>query len=152
VHEVVAESLLEFGCHEVVTRTRSSQDGEMDLEPEEIEEEGNDDETQSTCSEVLSKGEEIQGTAFALDVKEIPEVDQNGTSNGEERECSNVLGGDDTAHAEASQQQPLPPFASEWIMSLLVELDIGEDTEGHEEDEGGVEQDESCLANMRVVK
>jgi hypothetical protein len=103
MHKVVTESFLEFGGHKVVAGTGSRQDGEMNLEPEEIEEEWNYDEAQSTCSEVLAKGEEIQGTTFAIDIKEIPEIDQNGTANGEKGESTDIFGGDDTAHAETGQ-------------------------------------------------
>lgn len=152
MHEIVAQSLLKFRGHKVVTRPRSGQDGEVNLEPEEIEEEGNDDETQSSCRKVLAKGEKIQSSTFAFDVEEIPEIDQNSTTDGEEGECTDILCGDDAAHAEAGQQQPLPPFAAKWGMSLLVKLDVGEDAERHEEDQGGVKENESCLADVGVVK
>lgn len=139
MHEVVTQSLLEFGGHKVVAGTRSGQDGEMDLKPEEVEEEWNDDEAYSACGKVLPKGEKIQSSTFTLNIEKVPEVDQNRATDGEEGESTDILGGYDTAHAEAGQQQPLPPFAAKWGMSLLVKLDIGQDAEGHEEDEGGIE-------------
>lgn len=37
-------------------------------------------------------------------------------------------------------------------MSLLVEFDVAEYTECHEEDECGIEKDQTSLADMRVIE
>lgn len=41
-HDIVAECLLKFRGHEVVTRTGLGENGKMDLEPEKVQEERND--------------------------------------------------------------------------------------------------------------
>ena len=54
-HYVVAQSLLELWCHEVVARAGPAQDSEVDLEPEQVEKERNNDEAHNTSSKVLAK-------------------------------------------------------------------------------------------------
>ena len=49
-HDVVAESLLELGAHEVVAGTGAVEDGEVNLEPEEVEHEGNNNQTSDTSA------------------------------------------------------------------------------------------------------
>lgn len=124
----------------------------MDLEPEEVEEEGNDDQTDSTGDKMLAKGEEIQCSFTSVDIEKTPEVKTYGTSNGEEGECTDILCGDDTAHGEPCQEEPLPPFPAKGFMSLLEKSDVGKNAQGHEEDESRIEEDQSGLSNVGVVE
>lgn len=42
-HDVVTQRLLEFGRHEIISRSRAGKNREVNLEPEEVEDEGHDD-------------------------------------------------------------------------------------------------------------
>jgi hypothetical protein len=99
-HDVVAESLLELGAHEVVTRARAVEDGEVDLEPEEVEHERNDDQTSNTSSQVLAELGQTESALSTVDVEKRPEVNGDWNTDGEEGEGTNVLGRDDTAEAD----------------------------------------------------
>lgn len=151
-HDVVAERLLEFGAHKVVAGTGSGQDGEVDLEPEEVQHEGNDNQTSDTGSQVLAEFGQTEGALSAVDVEKRPEVNGDGDTDGEEGEGTNVLGRDDTAEADTGQEQPLPPLAAKGGMAELVEADVAEHRKSHEEDQRGVEQDQSGLANVCIVE
>jgi hypothetical protein len=151
-HDVVAESLLELGAHEIVTRTGAVEDGEVDLEPEEVEHEGDDNQTSDTSSQVLAELGQTESALSAVDVEQRPEVNGDGNTNGEEGEGTDVLGRDDTAEADTGQEEPLPPLAAEGGMAELVEADITPDRESHEQDERGIEENESGLANVGIVE
>lgn len=151
-HDVVAESLLELGAHEVVTGTGAVEDGEMDLEPEEVEHERDDDQTSDTSTQVLAELGQTESALSTVDVEKRPEVNGDGDADGEEGEGTDVLCRDDAAEADTSQEQPLPPLAAEGDVAELVEADVAPDGQSHEENEGGVEKNESCLANMGVVE
>ena len=103
-HDVVAEGLLEFRSHKVITWTRSVQDGEMDLEPEQVQEERNDDESNGACGKVFSKVWETQLSLSALDIQKIPEIKCDWHTNAEECENSDVFCGNDAAQAHSGQE------------------------------------------------
>jgi hypothetical protein len=151
-HQVVAKSLLELGCHEIVTRTRSGENGEVDLEPEEVHQERNDDKADDASSQVLSEFRNGQRTLLAVDVEQIPEIDDYRHTNREEGEGANILRADNTRHANAGQQKPFPPLSTERRMSELVESDVAKHTQCHEENQSGIQQDKTCLSDVRVVK
>ena len=64
----------------------------MYLEPEEVEEEWDYDQAKGPSDEVLPEGEEIEGALSAVDVEEIPQVEDDGTADGEEGECADIFG------------------------------------------------------------
>lgn len=148
MHQVITKSLLKLRAHEIVSRTRPRQDGKMYLEPEEVEEERDNDKSHGASGEVLAKSDKVQSPFLAVDVQQIPEVNKDSTTDGEEGEGSHVFRGDDAAHAETRQQQPFPPFSAERFMSLFVESDIAQDAQSHEENEGGVKKNQSSLSHM----
>ncbi len=92
VHQVVGQAFLELGCHEVVAWAGARENCEVDLEPEEVEEEGDYDQADSPRNEVLTEGEEIEGALSAVDVEEIPQVEKNGTADSEEGERADIFG------------------------------------------------------------
>lgn len=67
-HDIVTQSLLELGGHEVVARSGLAQDCKMDLEPEKVEEEWNDDETHSAGSKVFTELGQAQCALAPIDV------------------------------------------------------------------------------------
>lgn len=151
-HGIVAKSLLELGGHELITRSGPGEDSEVDLEPEEVEEEGNDDKGNQTSGKVLDPGVHIKSTLATVDIQQVPQVDQDGSTNGHEGEETNVLGRDDAAHAETSQEQPLPPLTAKWLVTQLIETDIAQNAESHRQHQGGVQEDQAVLANVSIVK
>jgi hypothetical protein len=151
-HDIVAEGLLELGAHKVVTRAGAVEDGEVDLEPEEVEHEGDDDQTSDTSSQVLAELGKAESALSAVDVEQRPEVNCDWDTDGEESEGTNVLGRDDTAEADTGQEEPLPPLAAEGGVTELVEANVAPDRESHEQDKSGIEEDESGLANVGVVE
>lgn len=124
----------------------------MDLEPEQVEEERHYNQTECSSRKVFAKCRQVQGTSFSVDVEKSPQVDGDRIADGQEHEETDILGGNDTTHIEAGQQEPFPPFSAKRLMSKLVEFNVAEHTEGHEEDQRGVEKDESSLTDMRIVK
>lgn len=151
-HEVVAQCLLEFRRHEIITGTRSGKDGEVDLEPEEVHHERHNDESNDASAEVLAKSRDAQRALLAVDVEQVPEVDDDRHTDREEGEGTDVLGANNAGHADTSQKKPLPPLPTKRRMTELVETDVAQNAQGHEENQSGIEQDEASLTNVRVVK
>jgi hypothetical protein len=151
-HDVVAEGLLEFGCHEVVTRTGSVENSEVNLEPEEVEQERHDDQAKGTGSKVLAELLHTDSTAGSVDVEKIPEIDNDSTTNGNESKDTDVLDRNIARKSEAGKDKPLPPLAGEGLMSKLVPLDVEEKTASHGENQSSIQKDKSGLSNMGVVK
>ena len=73
-HNIVAQRLLELRRHEIVSGSGPREDREMNLEPEKIKEEGNDDETNGSGSKVLSEFHEGEGALATVDVHQVPQV------------------------------------------------------------------------------
>lgn len=151
-HDVVAKGLLEFGRHEVVTRTRSVENSEVNLEPKKVEQERQDDQAKGTGSKVLAELLQTNSTAGSVDVEKIPEVDNDGTANGNESKDTNVLDRDIARKSETGKDKPLPPLAGEGLMSKLVPLDVEKKTASHGENESSIQEDKSGLSNMGIVK
>lgn len=151
-HDVVAESLLEFRAHKVVARAGTGKNGKVDLEPEEVEQEGNDNQTSDASSQVLAKLGQSEGALSAVDVEKRPKINGDGDTNGEEGEGTDILCRDDTAEADTGQEQPLPPLAAEGSVTELVEANVAPDRESHEENEGGIKENESGLTNVCIVE
>lgn len=151
-HKVVAQGLLELWCHEVVTRARPREYGEVNLEPEEIHHERNNDKSDDARAKVFSKGRDAQRTLLAVDVEQVPEVDDDGYTDGEEGEGADILGANNARHADTSQEEPLPPLAAKGIVSQLVESNVAQNAQSHEEHQCRIQQDETSLSNVRVVE
>ena len=120
----------------------------MDLEPEQIEEEWYNDETNHSSAKVLAECWEIKRSSFSVDIKQIPQVDRNGTTDSQKDEKTNIFCRDHTAHIETRQQKPFPPFSSKRIVTLLVESDIAVNACGHKEDQSCVEKNQTSLTNV----
>ena len=54
-HGVIAERGLELRAHEVITGARLGENSKMDLEPEEVDEKGDDNQSERTSSEMGTK-------------------------------------------------------------------------------------------------
>jgi hypothetical protein len=137
-HNVVAQGLLEFRSHEIITRTGSVENGKVNLEPEEVEQERHDDQTKSPSGKVLGKFLQADGTTRSVNVKEVPEVNNNGRANGNEGKYTNVLDRDIARQSKSGKDEPLPPLSGERLMSELVPLDVEEETAGHGEDQSSI--------------
>jgi hypothetical protein len=151
-HDIVAQGLLEFGSHEIVTRTGAVEDSEVDLEPEEVEQEGHDDQTKGTSSEVLGELLHADGTAGSVDVKKIPEVDNNSRANGDEGKDTDILDRNVARKSESGKNKPLPPLSGERLVSEFVPLDVKEKTAGHGKNQSSIQKDKSGLANVGVIE
>jgi hypothetical protein len=151
-HEVITQRLLELGRHEVITRARLGEDGEVNLEPEEVEQERDEDETERAGGEVLAEIDQRERALATVDIEKIPEVNGDSSSDSEEGEGTDILGGDNAAERKASEKEPLPPLPSERLVSQLIEPDIAEQTTRHRKDERRIQKNQSRLSNMRVIK
>ena len=60
-------------------------------------------------------------------VKKIPEVNCNGTSDGDESKETDVFGGYDEGERNACCNEPSPPGWREWLMSISIEEDVHPD-------------------------
>lgn len=101
---------------------------------------------------MLSKFLQSQCALAAVDIHEIPEVDEDGQANGNEGEEADVFDGDDAAEGDASDQKPLPPFPTKWNVSKLIEFNVGVNRCSHEKDQRGIEKNEASLTNMGVIE
>ncbi len=133
-HQIVGKSFLKFWCHEIISWSGSVQDGKVYLEPEQVHQERNDDQPNDARSEVLAEIRKTERSTPSVNVQQLPEVDHDWHANREEREGSNILRADDAAHADTSQQQPLPPLPAERIVAKLVKPDVAENARCHEQD------------------
>lgn len=152
VHDIVRQGFLELRRHELVAGTRSRQNGEVDLEPEQVEDEGHDDKSEGTGGEVLSKVLNAECASNALHIKQIPEVDNDGRPDGNKGEESDILSRDVAGQRKASHDQPLPPLTAESLVPQLVKFDVEEETARHGENQGGVQKNQAGLADVGVVK
>lgn len=130
-HLVVTKSLLELGSHKVVAGARPIENSKVDLEPEQVKHEGDNDQSNSASNKVLAPVDHAQRSLLAVDIQEVPQVNEDCRADGHESKETNVFGGDDTAHAEAGQEKPLPPLPAEWLVTQLVETDVAQNTECH---------------------
>lgn len=151
-HNVVAKGLLEFWGHEIIARTRSGENGEVDLEPEKVEKEWHNGQAEGTSSKMLGEFLQRDGTTGALDVEKIPKINGDSGSNGNEGEEADVLDRDVARERKAGQDEPLPPLPGEGLVSKLVELDVEQQTASHGKNQSRIEKNESGLANVGVVK
>lgn len=151
-HEIVAESLLELWAHKVISWAGAGENGEVHLEPEEVEEEWDKDESENAGEEVLAEVDERQSSLATVDIEQVPKVNGDCSSNGEESEQADIFGGDDAAEREAGNEEPLPPLAAEWNMAKLVELDVGEQRAGHGEYQGSIKENEASLSYVGIVE
>lgn len=103
-HDVVGKGGLELWSHEIVAWARSVQDGKVDLEPEEVEHERNDDQANNASCEVFAKLWKAELSLAAVDIEKIPQIEAYWHANGEEGEYTNVLCGDDTAQADTGEE------------------------------------------------
>lgn len=101
---------------------------------------------------MFAKCDDVQSTSFPVDVQQIPQIDHDSTADRNVNEEADIFCRHDAAHVEACQEKPLPPFTTEGVMPLSVELDIAQYTHSHEEDESRIKEDESSLADMRVIE
>lgn len=127
-HDIVTQSLLELWRHKVVTRTTSAEDSKVNLEPEQIEEEWDNNKTNSSSNKMLGKVLERESL---LDVQKVPEIHSNGTTNGNKGEETDVFGGDNAGQGNSSGDKPFPPFTGKWLVSVLGESDICEERTSH---------------------
>jgi hypothetical protein len=119
---------------------------------------------------------ETYDTVTSFDIQQVPEIDYYCGSDCEERKESDHLARDRQGEEDTSQEHPSPPRFREFsdeqriskgIQSLVheetsgccwdsrvpkfVETSVGVECEAHEEDEGGVEEDQPSLGNVSVV-
>ncbi|KAK5624355.1 hypothetical protein RRF57_000070 [Xylaria bambusicola] len=93
---IIRKCLLELGCHEVITGTRTCEDSKVDLEPEQIEQEGQYNQAYRAGCEMISELRESQRTANSLDVQKIPKINNHCGADGYESEQTDIFSGDIT--------------------------------------------------------
>ena len=101
---------------------------------------------------MFAKLGQSQGSLSSVDIHQVPKVNHDRYTNREESEDTNVLDGDDAAQRHTRQQEPLPPFPSKRNVSLFVEANVRKHRERHEENERSIEEDQTRLTNVGVVK
>lgn len=151
-HGIVTQCFLKFGRHEIIPGAGARQYGKVDLEPEQIKQEWKNNEADSTSSKVPSKLRKADGASRALDVQQIPEINDNRGTNGDEGEGTDILGGHVARQGKAGQDEPFPPLATERLVAKLVKLDVEEQTACHSQDQSSIKKNQSSLANVGVVK
>lgn len=86
-----------------------------------------------------------------FDVHELPEIVDDGGADRAKREEADHLAPERAGEEGAGEDEPRPPRLGEGAVAELVELDVGENGERHEEDEGSVEEDQARLGDVEVV-
>ena len=76
-HDIIRKRLLELRCHEIIARSRTRQNRKMHLEPEEIQQEGHDDQPHSPRKEVLPKVNQTQRALSPIHIQQIPQLKQH---------------------------------------------------------------------------
>lgn len=145
---VVGQSLLERRRHEIITRSAAIEDGEMDLEPEEVEEERHNNQTDCASNKVL--GKLLHGQSIAV-VEQVPEINRNSSSDSHKGKDTDVFSGDGARKRKTGKEEPLPPFTRERSFAELGESDVTEEGAGHGKDQGGIEEDQASLADVGIV-
>lgn len=95
---------------------------------------------------------ELLNAQALADVEELPKVDQDSDADSQECEQSNHLATQGAGEESTSGKEPTPPSRGELMIAKLAELNVGKERKCHEENEGGVEEDQTRLGNMSVVK
>lgn len=149
---VVGQRCLELGSHKVITRSRASQDREMHLEPEQVKEERDDKQRKTTGCKMLAEPEQGNSSTWSLDVKQVPQINKHSRTNSNKGEHANILGGNNTAQTDTGQEEPLPPFAAKFIVTLFVELDVAEDADRDTQDQASIQQDQAVFTDVSIVK
>lgn len=149
-HTVSDERVLELGAHEPITVAGPVEHHEVDLEHEHVKYRRHDDEPHCAGEEVLDphSGRHLEVS------KQQPQLSERAKTDGSDREQPDPFTAECRAEAQAREHQVLPPLARE---RLSLRVEVGEpDPEVHsergEEDEVGVEQDETGLGNEGVVE
>jgi hypothetical protein len=101
---------------------------------------------------VLGELLHANSTAGSVDVKEIPEVDNNSRANGDEGKDTDILNRDIARKSESGKNKPLPPLSGERLVSKLIPLDVEEKTAGHGKNQSSIQEDKSGLANVGVIE
>jgi hypothetical protein len=86
-----------------------------------------------------------------LDIEDAPQVPEHRRADARKGEQPDHLAAEGTSEGRAGGKHPSPPLARELAVSLLVELDVAEERESHEEHKGGVQEDEAGLGDVAVV-
>lgn len=120
----------------------------MDLEPEQVEEERHNDQSDGTGNKVLRKV--FHGKPFAI-IKEIPQIDGDGSSNGHKGEDTNVFRRDGARQCKAGQEEPFPPFTRERGVTKLRKADVAEERTGHRKDQGRIKKNQAGLADVGII-
>lgn len=135
----------------------------MNPEERQVDEEGEDDEANDAVEEVLidvllgGKRCALSGERLAhdgvtsLDIHDPPQVPDDGRTNGHEGEQADHLAPQSARERGTRRKEPEPPLRGEFAVSLLVEFDIGEQRQRHEQDQSAVKEDQSSLGDMSVV-
>lgn len=127
-HDIVCERLLERGRHEIVAGAASVQDAEVNLEPEKVEEQWDDDQANSAGNEMFSEFLNRQPLPV---IEEIPKVDGNSCADCQEGEYTDVLCGNNARQRNTGEEKPFPPFSGEGRVPELRKSDIAEDGQCH---------------------
>jgi hypothetical protein len=69
-----------------------------------------------------------------LDIQDLPQVVQYGSTDTHEGEKSNHLATQGTCQRSTCSKEPEPPCPCELSVSLLMKFDVTENRQGHEED------------------
>lgn len=152
-HSLGVEGGLEFAAHETIAVTRVDQTDEMDREHGHVEGDGDDDQAEDASEEVFEPdaGGDILGVS-----EEDPQLEDGerpDPGDGEETDPFDTGGG---TKGETSRSQPEPPagfecvFGSEFV--LVDEGEPGQAGQCGEDDQWGVQEDQSGLSDESILK
>lgn len=138
----------------------------MDPEEKQVDEEWEHDQSECSVGEVTVEvglihvsqdaphghgGGLAHHSVTLFDIQNLPQIPQDSSSDTHKRKESDHLAPKGTCQCCTGRQKPEPPCLRKFPISLLVEFDIAEDRQGHEEDKRGVQEDKTSLDNMSVV-
>lgn len=101
---------------------------------------------------MLSEERKTDGASRASNIQKVPEVNDDGCTNGDKGKETDILGRHVAGQGETGENKPLPPFATERLVTQLVKFNVKEQAASHCQYKGSIQKDQPGLANVSVVK
>lgn len=87
-HGVALESLLELCAHKVIAWTTVGKDRKVDVEPKEVHNDWDQDQTEGSCPEVVH---ELLHGQLTANIQKLPQIPQDSNTNGGDSEETDHL-------------------------------------------------------------
>ena len=152
-HTLGVKGGLKLAAHEAVAITRIDEAEEVDSKHAHVEADGDNDQAEDASKKMLKPHAcaDVPGIS-----KENPELESGERSDPSNSEKANPLDTDGSTQAETRGSQPEPPTGLECVsrtqLVLVGEASPRQGSQGREDDQGRVEQDETRVGDQGVLE